>query len=271
MDKTLLVTISTILGFLGKSLWDIYFVDRRKTDYAEKVKRKTTLEDTFRKYSKPILLSASDLQDRLWHLTQRQAKSQYPILLNEELDEAKSPTWVMSKRHYLIGTIYLIARYFAWIEILKTKIQFIESDNDEYTREFSQKIKAIERILSETNLQKNSTERITSDMQLFQLQQTYIGETLIVNQDGEMTCLRFIDFYDKFDDSYNSAEGFIEIKHLLTRSVSKKKSDFSLVRCCLLANALVDLIDFLDPKAIYISTSERERVSLPNYNIKYKA
>jgi hypothetical protein len=116
MNDGLLIAISGIVGFISKSLWDI-FAKRIEDNRLRTIKRKETLDETFKKFSKPILLAAADLQDRLWHLTQEQAKSQSPILLKEDLDAPKSPTWQMTKRHYLIGTIYLFARYFAWIEI----------------------------------------------------------------------------------------------------------------------------------------------------------
>jgi hypothetical protein len=36
-----------------------------------------------------------------------------------------------------------------------------------------------------------------------------------------------------------------------------------LARCCLLGNALVDLVNFLDPSSRYVSKMDREKVIVP--------
>jgi hypothetical protein len=249
METTLIAAISASLGVIGKSIVDSFF-KRRETNY-----------EISKRYSRPILLAASELQSRLWEITQRQARSSKPLFLQENDSEPYSSTYSMTRKHFLVSTVYLFGKYFAYIEILKKKAQFVELKKTNNSRSFSALIKAVERTLAETDLRKKS--EIQSDRQLFKLQQAYIGEKLVVESDGEMLCMSFAEFYDKFDSVFSKLQDFKDLIEILTRAVSKEKGDFCLARCCLLGNALVDLVNFLDPSSRYVSKMDREKVIVP--------
>jgi len=251
METTLIAAVSASLGVIGKSLADSFF-KRRETNY-----------EISKKYSRPILLAASELQARLWEITQRQATSSKPLFLQEDDSEPFSSTYSMTRKHFLIGTVYLFGKYFAYIEILKKKAQFLELKKINNSRSFSLLIRVVERALAETELRKKSKIQIKSDKQLFKLQQAYIGEKLIIVNDGEVSCMSFAEFYDKFDSEFSKLQDFEDLIEILTRAVSKDQENFCLARCCLLGNALVDLINFLDPNHQYISKIDREKVVVP--------
>lgn len=251
MESTLIAAVSASLGFVGKSVLDSFF-KRRETNY-----------EIARRYSRPILLAAAELQGRLWEITQRQASSTKPLLLQDNDLEPHSSTYSMTQKHFLISTVYLFGRYFAYIEILKRKAQFLELQKVDDSRSFSATIKAVERAFAETELRKKSRFQIKSDRQLFKLQQAYIGEKLTAGKEGELYCISFAEFYDNFDSSFSELQDFKDLIELITKAVSKKQEDFCLARCCLLLNALVELIQFLDPGHQYISHSDCEKVSVP--------
>jgi hypothetical protein len=251
METTLIAAVSASLGVIGKSLVDSFF-KRRETNY-----------EISKRYSRPILLAASELQARLWEITQRQAPSSKPLFLQENDSEPYSSTYSMTRKHFLVSTVYLFSKYFAYIEILKKKAQFLELRKINNSRSFSALIKAVERTLAETELRKKSEIQIRSDRQLFKLQQAYIGEKLIIENNGEMLCMSFAEFYDKFDSVFLTLQDFEDLIEILTRAVSKEQEDFCLARCCLLGNALVDLVNFLDPSNQYVSKMDREKVTVP--------
>lgn len=251
MESTLIAAVSASIGFVGKSLLDSFF-KRREKNY-----------EISKKYSRPILFSGAELQDRLWYITQREASFENPVLLRKDDSEPFSAISSMKRRHYLVSTIYLFGRYFAYIEILKKKVQFVELHTLNKTINFTLLVKNVERILSDTNLSDRSKIPIKTDRQLFKLQQTYIGEKLIIEKDGEMQCMSFADFYDGFDNTFSKIQDFQDLIELITKAVSGDREDFSLARCCLLANALVDLIDYLDPKYQYVPLKDREKIRVP--------
>ncbi|MEM1370350.1 MAG: hypothetical protein AAGG02_20580, partial [Cyanobacteria bacterium P01_H01_bin.15] len=141
--------------------------------------------------------------------------------------------------------------------------QFLELKKIDNSRSFSLLIKAVERTLAETELKNKSKTQIRSDKQLFKLQQAYIGEKLVMVDEGEVSCMSFAEFYDRFDSEFSKLQDFEDLIEILTRAVSKDSDSFCLARCCLLGNALVDLIDFLDPNNQYISKIDREKVLVP--------
>ncbi|MEM8546343.1 MAG: hypothetical protein AAGF66_20400, partial [Cyanobacteria bacterium P01_H01_bin.119] len=71
MENTLIAAVSASLGVIGKSLTDSFF------------KRRETNCEISKIYSRPILLAASELQARLWEITQRQTTLSKPIFLKE--------------------------------------------------------------------------------------------------------------------------------------------------------------------------------------------
>ncbi|MGJ5632447.1 hypothetical protein [Nostoc sp. CALU 1950] len=258
MESTLIAAISAIVGFVGKSLLDSFF------------KRREANHEVSKKYSRPILFAAAELQDRLWGLTQRQAISPNPSLLREDKDELFSLTFSITKRHYLTSIIYLFARYFAYIEILKKKVQFIELKKNNDSKSFAILMKSAERALSEEQLINLAKTPMKYDRQIFKLQQAYIGEKLILEKEKELYCMSFAEFSDKFE-IFSSEADFKDLIDFLTRAVSNNQEDFCLSRCCLLLNALVDLINFLDPKCQYVSSKDREKVIVPGidgYGVK---
>jgi hypothetical protein len=234
------------------------------------MQKKARLEYVLKQYSKPILLAASDLQDRLWHLTEtvaRTPRSQKQLLVPAKnkgqllADEAESYThvWPMTPRHYLVGTVYLFARYFAWIEILKREVQFLEGSRTRYTRRFAAYTKTVERALAENReLYDKLDITVESDRPIFQLQQVYIGERLIVAESHQERplCLEFAEFYDDFD-TFAEAPDFSALSDLIIRAAIRKRGDFCLTRCRLTNDALVNLIQVLDPKSQYLPPQSR--------------
>ena len=226
------------------------------------IKRKERLKEIVDKYSRPILLAASDLQDRLWHLTQREATSS-SILLEADIDQEKSPRWTMTRKHYLASTLFLFARYFAWVEILRQEVQFLEfglQDKQNETRQFFEKLKSVDRILSSTEIQ---NDEIETDRQIFQLQQALIGQLMIKQGQNGVSCINFAEFVENFDSKFENRDEFIILENLIMQAVSRNVKDFCLSRCCLLNNKLVEMVNLLDPEGLFVSRSERELVSIP--------
>jgi hypothetical protein len=262
--------LSALLAFFTALFVSRWETQREITKLREeaKIKQQLDLASIVKKYSSPILLAAADLQDRLWHLTQNQAKASSPILLEQEASRQKSSLWPMTRRHYLTGTLYLFARYFAWVEILRREVQFLDFGATELTERFSKKLKDVERALAETDLQQFSTVEIKADRQIFQLQQVMIGQLLMVDNDDGLFCLSYADFMERFDDPFSTQDDFVALTDLVTRAVAGNENDFCLTRCIFLLNSLVDLIDFLDPNAKLVTPFERERVFIPRWDLE---
>jgi hypothetical protein len=225
----------------------------------QKYQRTVTLEEALQRYTRPILLAAIDLQDRLWHLTQKQTKKpgnnkkDYRILLNEDEDTQASRSWPMTKHHYMMTTLYLFGRYFALVELLRQKTQFVDFGSSDATREFDRCLKTVERALAESSLhdKKHFSRKVSyqHDLPIFQFQQAMIGQ-LLINEDGT-DYINLVDFAKKYKNKeLDTYPAYADLKSFIVRVSAKEKGDFVHARCCLFANRLVDLIFMLDMQGV---------------------
>lgn len=244
-----------------------YDLDKMQVDYVRSIKKQETLESTLIKYSGVILLSAVDLQDRLWHLCERQSQARNPILKLQDENQVAYDTWPMTKSHYLHSTLFLMSRYFCWIEILRSDIQFLNFGNSDKTNRFNHFIKKVERSLAETELQKLSLNSVSSDRPIFQLMQSQMGESLIINIDGHKSCMMYNSFLKEVDGFLSTSSGFIAAHDLMIGAMGNYKSKFHLTRLKLMNNALVDLIYFLNENSPLAVTDGIEKVSIKNFNL----
>ncbi|MEI4931844.1 hypothetical protein [Aeromonas caviae] len=170
-------TAVAILGYLGRGLLD----NRLKKDFEDHkllMNEALSIKATVNRYSRVVMIAAEDIQDRLWHLCERQAASKNKVLEAQEDSKPMYGSWPMTKQHYLLGTMYLISRYLCWVEILKERVRFLEFNDDEKTKLFYYHLKRIERMLADTSLHDYSENRISTDKPVFQLMQSEIGQYL---------------------------------------------------------------------------------------------
>ncbi|QUI61087.1 hypothetical protein GSF04_00675 [Pseudoalteromonas sp. A22] len=237
----------------------------RELDYNNKVEIKKQLEAIVRKYSGKILLSASDLQDRLWHVCQRQSNSKNPVLLVDDDSQPMYGAWPMTKKHYLSSTLYMFARYFYWVESLKTEFSYLDFGDDSKTNEFNYYLKKIERALADTDIQKYFYSRVKVDRPIFQFMQTEIGEHLAQDSAG---CMSYKQFLSVYDELIKSSESFAALKELLILSQLKQSNNFTLTRLRVISNALCELIYFLNKERALISPDQFEKVKLTNFKVE---
>lgn len=266
-----------ILGYLGRSLLD----NRLKKDLEEhktllrgaenalriQQNEAASIRETVKRYSRVIMISAEDAQDRLWHLCERQARSKNKVLDAEDDMKPMYGAWPMTKRHYLLGTLYLIARYLCWVEILKAQIRLLEFNDDDKTSAFHYHLKRVERALAETSLQEFASNRISTDKPLFQLMQTEIGECLRTGEQGDYECMGFLAFQENHDRLKQGSEAMRRLEELIVGSMSSAKSNFCLPRMKLLCNALMDLVEFLHRHNNLAPAEGLEKVDIQHFDM----
>jgi hypothetical protein len=236
-----------------------------KDDEREK-NRNAVIEATLQNYGGVVLISASDLQDRLWHLCNRQYNSKNPILLAESMDTQAYDAWPMTKRHYLYSTLFLFCRYFCWIEIIKEAFRFLDFGSSAKTNQFQYLTKRVERAFAETSLQKLSRHQISTDRPVFQLDQSEIGASLIRRNGNNLDCIYYKEFLGIIETEIEKNQGIGRLIDLLSSSMSHAKSNFCQTRLRLAANALVDLIEFLHKDRQLASAETAERINILDFD-----
>lgn len=233
-------------------------------------KEDAAIAERAERYQSLLLLSAADLQDRLWHLTQKQAKSSSPVLLAEDCQAPAYASWPMTGEHYLVSTLYLTAKYFAAVEMLRHELRFLTYKQDSKTRAVRSCIKNVERAFAETDLQKLANPRPKSDRPLFQLQQVFIGQSAWVQGANGLAWIDYPSFLKNYNDGLHMREDFVALADLLRGSVGKVERSFHRDRLKLVTNALVDLVDQIDPpgrdgEGRYVGKTDRSKVNAPGF------
>ena len=190
------------------------------------------------RYRDPLLRSAYDLQSRIHNLlgkTPFSGDKYYPDYLR-------------------LSTLFVIAQFFGWLEIVRREMQFLDLGEEHKTKELGEKLEAIQRSWSTTSSEKLPLD----DYCIYRIQQRAIGELMISRIDPstrvgpQHQCMDYAVFVKKEDD-------FALAFDRLGRAIETLPGErpYRLVR---VQRGLIDLLDFLDRDKIRFS---KHREKLP--------
>jgi hypothetical protein len=190
------------------------------------------------RYRDPLLRSAYDLQSRI-----------YNIYRPGGFKGNRDPDY------FRLNTLFVIAEFLGWLEIIRSEVQFLDLGAVRETRELSRALLAVQDLMAETM-------GLRDDLYLYRGHQRAIGEVMLVPIDGPTTlapryqCLGYAAFVTAQEDP-NVVRWFKRlgdaIDQLRHDGADKPK------RLVMVQNALIDLIDLLDPARERLDTG-RERL-----------
>lgn len=187
-------------------------------------------------YRDPLLRTAYDLQSRLYNMLQR----------NGFRGDGDS-------EYFRLNTLFVVADFFGWLEIIRRDMQFIDLGADNATRELNKQIGKIQHLLA-------TTTEFSETFRLFRGQQRAIGELMAVPIEPKADrpgpsyrTMGYATFHTKMKDP--------EFSWWLDRFGATLTSlpDTGSERLRRVQNALIDLIDLLDPDLKWYSR-DRERL-----------
>jgi hypothetical protein len=217
-------------------------------------------EATLSRYREPLLGGARDLWYRLDNI------------LRDEFLEAYYANGDEQQREYAIkSTLYLLGQYFAWTEILRRRIQFLDFGEVRKTREVSDLLEAVRTHFDtdrfkvpsiDTNLLKlsapfmiwrrfrvpsidNDVLKVSAPFMIWRAEQRAIGERMIVEQDGELLCMGYAAFVEQTDPAFLSWFEPLERDIEIIAGHPRMR-----VRLEEVQKALLNLIARLDPEGI---------------------
>jgi hypothetical protein len=199
--------------------------------------RMTDSERIVSRYREPLGHAAYDLQSRLYNI------------LNQSLIEKYVNQGDERTRYYVeSNTVFLIAQYFAWTEIVRKEIQFIDLGENDKTRQLAR--------LRDNVYSLWQTDSFHPLFRVFAGEQRAIGEKMIVEGPRGPECIGYATFLNS-----SSHHGDYLIKAL--RSDTLQLTTLLPVarpRLVKLQHALIDLLSFLDPDGIRFSLDRRTKV-----------
>lgn len=185
--------------------------------------RELRAEEVLTRYRQPLAAAAFDLQARLYNILCLGFVEAFGD--GHPLAEEAART-----------TLFRVAQYFGWSEILRRDIQFLSFPDDGESRE----VAALQRRISELFL---ASGRSTA-MMIWRDEQRAIGERMIVEEHGKVLCMG----YARFSDCCESAFG-----PWLDRLWNDVGEPAARERMRAIQHALCDLVRVLDVRGVLYS------------------
>jgi hypothetical protein len=142
--------------------------------------RELRAEEVLTRYREPLAAAAFDLQSRFYNLLRLDFLAKFGA--GERGDDA------------LRTTLFRLAQYFGWTELLRRDIQFLSFPEDDDTRRVAQLQSDIARCFLRDDY--GPALMIWSD------EQRALGELMIVEQHGKVLCMGYASFRERCDDTF---------------------------------------------------------------------
>lgn len=187
------------------------------------------------RYRDPLLIASFDLQSRIFNVLR--------------------PAGFRGGRHpdyYRSNTLFVIGEFFGWLEIIRRDLQFLDLGAAEETRQLMTRIEAVRDAFASTSVWRD-------DYYIYRGEQRAIGELMSAGSaaTGSSTrteCIGYATFVANLQET-TFARWFDRIGDAIEVLPGQRPE-----RLVHVQNALIDLIDFLDPNGDRL-TSRRERLS----------
>jgi hypothetical protein len=206
--------IGTFFGGFTKFLWEKWLPEWLTWRRTQRVERERQLASV----RAPAILAFSDLHGRLDTIARTQA-SNYRYVRGLGRGD-----------YYIHSTAYLVARAFAWQEILRRRLASYD-----YAQLYA-RLEALTDAVSHGG----------PGFQVWRLEQVEIGERLVVEFNGEdVSCMMLSDFLDRIEQE-DSPRYLSTLRERVTDLLEHPVEE--LLRTARIDRALIEVLVFLDPK-----------------------
>lgn len=226
------------INFENNQALETLKIDLQKS--LKKEDRSVELQALMNNYKGPLTHAAYELQSRIYNL----------IKLNIiETYFSSDDNYSVEKNYFVKNTMFVIAQYFAWTEIIRKEIQFIEFDNASISKELSDLQNAIYSLWQSSNY--------SDTFVIWAGDQRGIGELMIEERGDKLTCIGYAHFLEMLDEKDEFLFTQLESK---VRDFLNPESSNS-IRLIHLQNSLINLLDFLDPEYIRFPQECRTKIT----------
>lgn len=203
-------------------------------------RKKNEAEAMISKYREPLVNAAYELQGRLFNIAQLNFLKLFYQNGNER-----------EKQYAIENTVYVIAQYFGWSEIIRRDVQFLDLGEAEATKQL--------RVLQDYICNLFLDSALENVLRIFRGDQRAIGELMIITTpSGGVTCMGYAQFFQKREPDFQYwFEPLRKDIDLLARELPEYMP--KIIR---LQGALVDLLDFLDPHYVRYPKERRGKLQL---------
>jgi hypothetical protein len=236
----IVAVISAVISIYGQTR--VTRLTDQLTKRREAESREAQTAALMSKYRDPLLRSAIDLQSRLYNIHQHGFLGRF---------YHQSPA---AQSYAVNNTLYVVAEYLAWVEILRREIQFLDLGDLEQNRRLSELLVNINQAFGHYKPE--------STFQLHNGEQRAIGEIMTVPRASDEAlgydCIGYATFVKKMGDP-EFANWFTKLKQDIDSMGNAPQVQAA--RLVVIHSKLIDLIDFLDPHCIRVPPKYRTRIN----------
>ena len=246
MDKTFILGVISSVVAISAAMIAVWGQLRVKRVEAQlelqkaEAGRRAEAEQTARRFREPLGRAAYELQSRIFNIITRGFLTIY-------LQNGDGRTRSFAINH----TLFVIAQYFAWTELIRREIQFIDLGADQETRRLAQ-------------LQHKIYSCWQSDkyghpiLRVFGGEQHAIGERIIWERPRGPQCMGFASFLDYL----NGCPDPLICALKADVEALEPHLEQAIPRLTELQHSLIDLVVFLDPGAVRFPEKNRIKIDL---------
>jgi hypothetical protein len=197
--------------------------------------RQEASEDLVRRYREPLVLAAFDLQARICNIVQDGFFARHLASADPREQE-----------YARVSTLYRVADYLGWTEVLRRGLQFLDLGDDRRTRELAGHLALVSRTFADTTQRHQS-----GAFRLFRDEQRALGEIMIEPADGELRryqCIGYAAFATRLETDPGFARWFQRLSD--EAGTLADPAPGQLDRLVDVQHALIEVIRFLDPDGL---------------------
>lgn len=218
MNAAIIVAVIALIGAMlgaGFSLYGQLHMARKEAE--------REAATVLAKYREPLILAAYDLQSRLFNILRQDFLGKYYVQDREG-----------SRQYTVDHTAYLVGQYFAWTEILRREVQFLEFEEEASTRRVSELLYEVRDAFASDRAE------LGAPFMIWRGVQNAIGERMVTVEDGQRLCIGYATFVERSADKQ-----FMRWFEGLVRDIDVIAGEPNL-RLRELQHRLVDLVTTLD-------------------------
>jgi hypothetical protein len=213
-----------------------------------RAERMDKAEDLAARFREPLLQAIFNLETRIYNIVELG-------FLQKFLGDSATD----DERAYAIdNTLYVLAQYFCWVEILRRESQYVDPRNSQLNRRVAHEVEEVRDLFAD------SSNIASRSFRIFRGEQRALGELLLVPSSGvsipapRWECLGYAAFVESLSDQ--STERWwrrlrCDIEQVPARDATELR------RLQLVHGGLIDIIDVLDPENLRIPPNVRRRLS----------
>jgi hypothetical protein len=174
---------------LGGAVFN-YYLNRRAKEKDEQTKRREEAERLVLRYAKPLVESASELQNRLESILHEERLGRQTLWPDWKPAPDQAQT---THDYYFKSTLYLIGQFFAWVDVMKKEEIFLPLSDKEINLAFQSILNGCVGAFSDS--------RVARGPAIFKHQQRAVGEKMSEesSKDKTLHCISYSSFVEKYE------------------------------------------------------------------------